>query len=79
MGKKSKKESRFELVKPDDNDLKGSGLSQKIANIDVLSDFINVRRVKKITMNICESKVPQFEKHMAKFFIKHGYKANIED
>jgi hypothetical protein len=79
MGEKSKKESRFDLLKPTDSDFENKDLNQRMASIDALGDFINVRRVKKITLHICESKVPQFEKHMAKFFAKHGYKADISD
>ena len=77
MSNKSKKEARLKLLSPNDYDFSGKDLNQRIADINAVDDFINIKKVKKITVNVCESKVPQFEKHMAKFFKKHGYKANI--
>ncbi|MDC4688418.1 hypothetical protein NRA35_18820 [Acinetobacter baumannii] len=79
MGKKSAKESRFNLLKPKDSDFANKDINQRISDIEAVDEFLNIKKVKEITVHICESKVPQFEKHMAKFFIKHGYKANIKD
>ncbi|WP_038342272.1 hypothetical protein [Acinetobacter sp. A47] len=79
MSNKSKKEARFNLLKPKDSDFSNKNIHQRIADIKAADEFINMHKVKKITVHVCESKVPQFEKHMAKFFIKHGYKANIMD
>ncbi|WP_284116057.1 hypothetical protein [Acinetobacter pittii] len=79
MSNKSSKEARFNLLKPKDSDFANKDIHQRIVDIEAVDEFINIRRVKKITVLVCESKVPQFEKHMAKFFVKHGYKANITD
>lgn len=79
MSNKSKKEARLNLLKPNDSDFENKDIHQRIADIKAIGEFINISKVKKITVHICESKVPQFEKHMAKFFIKHGYKADISD
>ncbi|MEN8278578.1 hypothetical protein ABFP05_11895 [Acinetobacter baumannii] len=79
MNKKSRQEARFNLLKPKDSDFANKDIKQRILDIEAADEFINMRKVKKITVYVCESKVPQFEKHMAKFFIKHGYKANITD
>ena len=77
MGINEKKEARIKAL--NSPDIGGDDAIKKIANIDAIGSFIGVRRVRKITVHVCESKVPQFEKHMAKFFKKHGYRANISD
>lgn len=79
MSNKSKKEARLKLLSPNDRDFSNKDINQRIADINAVDEFINIKKVKKITVHVCESKVPQFEKHMAKFFKKHGYKANISD
>ncbi len=72
-----KKEARIKALSSPD--ISGDDVVKRIANTDAAASFISGLRTRKIIVNICESKVPQFEKHMAKFFIKHGYKANISD
>ena len=52
MGNKSKRESRFNLLKLKDSDFESQDLNQRMASIEYLGDFINVRRVKKITLHI---------------------------
>lgn len=79
MSKKSRKAARFNLLKPKESDFANKDIKQRMLDIEAADEFINIRKVRKITVLICESKVPQFEKHMANFFIKHGYKANIMD
>ncbi|ENW92787.1 hypothetical protein [Acinetobacter dispersus] len=79
MGKKKNRQARLKLLNPTSSDLNGKDLAQRIKEIDAASTYINVSRVRKVIIHVCESKVPQLEKYMAKFFIKHGYKANIMD
>lgn len=77
MGSNEKKEARIKAL--NSPEISGNETIRKIANIDAAASFIGVRRVRKITVHVCESKVLQFEKHMVKFFKKHGYRANISD
>ena len=44
MGKKSKKEARLKLLNPNDYDFSGKDLNQRIADINAVDDFINIKK-----------------------------------
>ncbi|MDS7935652.1 hypothetical protein RMB03_17475 [Acinetobacter sp. V91_7] len=56
----------------------GEDLEASIDAVDTLHDFVHVQRIKKVVVQIQEDKLPEFEKHLVKFFKKHGYKATID-
>ena len=70
---RSNKESRKEMLKA----YAGHNTNDAINTIDTISEFIDCKRTKKVVVQIKEDKLPQFEKHLAKFFKKHGYSATI--
>jgi hypothetical protein len=77
MRKNLNKEMRMKMLKQQTESFGEQGLEENIKLIDAMSDFLNYERRVKVLVNLDESQVPQFEKHMAKFFKKHGYRANI--